>query len=91
MIVDDSLSWGRARRLVLLFALEQPHLVGMDIGCDAALFAAALHPVRFRSLVVGSGGTVFPLQLGGRLKEWVEAPDLEAYRRSTVTKSSWAR
>jgi pimeloyl-ACP methyl ester carboxylesterase len=63
------------------FGLEQLHLVGMDVGCDAALFAAALHPARFRSLVVGSGGTVFPLQLGGRLKEWVEAPDLEAYRR----------
>jgi pimeloyl-ACP methyl ester carboxylesterase len=63
------------------FDLEQPHLVGMDVGCDAALFAAAYHPDRFRSLVVGSGGTVFPLQLGGRLKEWIEAPDLEPYRR----------
>ena len=68
-------------RVADAFGLEQPHLVGMDVGCDAALFAAALHPARFRSLVVGSGGTVFPLQLGGRLKEWVEAPDLEAYRR----------
>ena len=68
-------------RVVDAFGLEQPHLVGMDVGSEAALFAAALHPVRFRSLVVGSGGTAFPLQLGGRLKEWIEAPDLEAYRR----------
>jgi pimeloyl-ACP methyl ester carboxylesterase len=68
-------------RVADAFGLEGPHLVGMDVGCDAALFAAAQHPGRFRSLVVGSGGAAFPLQLGGRLKEWVEAPDLEAYRK----------
>jgi pimeloyl-ACP methyl ester carboxylesterase len=33
-----------------------------------------------RSLVVGSGGSAFPLQLGGVLKDWVENPDLEQYR-----------
>ena len=31
-------------RVADAFGLEQPHLVGMDVGCDAALFAAALHP-----------------------------------------------
>ena len=62
------------------FELEDPHVVGPDIGTAAALFAAALYPGRLRSLVVGSGGTAFPLQLGSALKEWVEAPDLEAYR-----------
>ncbi len=46
----------------------------------ASLFAAALYPGRLRSLVVGSGGAAFPLQLGGALKDWVEAPDLERYR-----------
>ena len=60
--------------------LEIPHVVGPDIGTGAALFAAALHPGRFRSLVVGSGGAAFPLQLGSVLKDWVEAPDLDAYR-----------
>jgi pimeloyl-ACP methyl ester carboxylesterase len=63
------------------FGLEQPHVVGPDIGTSAALFAAALRPGRLRSLVVGSGGAAVPLQLGGLLKEWVEAPDLEPYRR----------
>ncbi|MBD1853299.1 alpha/beta hydrolase [Leptolyngbya sp. ST-U4] len=63
------------------FGLEQPHVVGPDIGTSAALFAAALHPGRLRSLVVGSGGAAVPLQLGGVLKEWVEAPDLEPYHR----------
>src|SRR5262249_3029055 len=42
--------------------------------------AAARSPGRLRSLVVGSGGSAFPLQLGGALKAWVEAPDLEQYR-----------
>jgi pimeloyl-ACP methyl ester carboxylesterase len=62
------------------FGLENPHAVGPDIGTGALLFAAALHPGRLRSLVVGSGGSAFPLQLGSVLKDWVEAPDLEAYR-----------
>jgi pimeloyl-ACP methyl ester carboxylesterase len=62
------------------FGLESPHVVGPDVGTGAALFAAALHPGRLRSLVVGSGGTAYPLQLGGVLRDWVEAPDLERYR-----------
>jgi pimeloyl-ACP methyl ester carboxylesterase len=68
-------------RVADVFGLENPHVIGPDVGTGASLFAAALHPGRLRSLVVGSGGSAFPLQLGGVLKEWVEAPDLEAYRR----------
>jgi pimeloyl-ACP methyl ester carboxylesterase len=64
------------------FGLENPHVVGPDIGTPASLFAAASHPGRLRSLVVGSGGVAVPLQLGGALKEWVEAPELDGYRRS---------
>jgi pimeloyl-ACP methyl ester carboxylesterase len=63
------------------FGLEQPHVVGPDVGTGASLFAAALYPGRFRSLVVGTGGTAVPLQLGDPLKEWVEAPSLEPYRK----------
>jgi pimeloyl-ACP methyl ester carboxylesterase len=63
------------------FGLEKPHLVGPDIGTSAALFVAAAHPGRFLSLVVGSGGAAVPVQLGGVLREWVFAPDLEPYRR----------
>jgi pimeloyl-ACP methyl ester carboxylesterase len=62
------------------FGLENPHVIGPDVGTAATLFAAALHPGRLRSLVVGSGGSAFPLRLGGVLKDWVDAPDLEAYR-----------
>jgi len=67
-------------RVAETFGVENPHVVGPDVGTGASLFAAALYPGRLRSLVVGSGGAAFPLQLGGVLKDWVEAPDLEGYR-----------
>ena len=67
-------------RVADAFGLENPHVVGPDIGTAAALFAAARQPGRLRSLVVGSGGTAIPLQLGSLLKDWVEAPDLDAFR-----------
>jgi pimeloyl-ACP methyl ester carboxylesterase len=62
------------------FGLEQPHVVGPDIGTSAALFAAAAHPGRFLSVIVGSGGAAVPLQLGQPLRDWVFAPELEPYR-----------
>lgn len=71
---------GFVLRLADAFGLEQPHAIGPDIGTSALLFAAALYPGRLRSLVVGSGGAAFPLQLGNALKDWVEAPDIERYR-----------
>jgi pimeloyl-ACP methyl ester carboxylesterase len=67
-------------RLADAFGLEQPHVVGPDVGTSASLFAAALYPGRFHSLVVGSGATSFPLQVEWVLKDWIEAPDLDAYR-----------
>jgi pimeloyl-ACP methyl ester carboxylesterase len=66
------------------FGLEHPHVVGPDIGTAAALFAAAAHPGRLRSLVVGSGGAAVPLQLGSRLKDWVETPDLDTFRNKDL-------
>lgn len=68
-------------RLADVFGLDSPHAVGPDIGTGALLFAAADHPGRLRSLVLGSGGAAFPLRLGGILKEWVLAPDLDEYRK----------
>jgi pimeloyl-ACP methyl ester carboxylesterase len=63
------------------FGLAQPHVVGPDVGTSAALFAAALHPGRLRSLVIGTGATAVPLEVGEPLREWVHAPDREPYRR----------
>ena len=68
-------------RVADAFGLEQPHIIAPDIGTSAALFAAAAHPGRFLSLVVGTGGAAVPIQLGEPLREWVFAPDLEPYRR----------
>ena len=63
------------------FGLQSPHVIAPDVATGASLFAAADNPGRFRSLVVGSGGTV-AWQLGGVLNEWVMAPDLEPYRKA---------
>jgi pimeloyl-ACP methyl ester carboxylesterase len=60
------------------FGLENPHVVGPDVGTGAALSAAGSHPDRLRSLIVGSGAAAFPLEIGGALKDLVEAPDLTA-------------
>ncbi len=62
------------------FGLEHPHVVAPGIGTAAALFAAAQHPGRLRSLVVGSGAAAVPLQLGGLVKDVIEAPDLDGFR-----------
>jgi pimeloyl-ACP methyl ester carboxylesterase len=44
--------------------LGRPHLVGPDVGTSAALLAAAGHPERIASVIVGTGGAAVPLQLG---------------------------
>ena len=61
--------------------LTRPHIVGPDVGTAAALFAAAAHPERIASLIVGTGGAAVPLQLGEPLASWVLDPDLDKYRR----------
>ncbi len=67
-------------RLIDEFQLGNPHLVGPDVGTSAALFAAASRPGLLSSVVVGSGGTAVPIQLGGALEQWVLAPDLDRFR-----------
>ncbi len=67
-------------RLLDEFELEHPHLVCPDIGTGAALFAAARHPGRIRSLIVGSGGAMYPLEVTGSLKTIIEAPDMDSFR-----------
>jgi pimeloyl-ACP methyl ester carboxylesterase len=61
--------------------LGRPHIVAPDVGTSAALFAAAAHPERIASVVVGTGGAAVPIQLGEPLKSWVLDPDLDKYRR----------
>ena len=68
-------------RLIAEADLGRPHIVGPDVGTSAALFAAAAHPERIASVIVGTGGTAVPLQLGEPLRSWVLDPDLDKYRR----------
>jgi pimeloyl-ACP methyl ester carboxylesterase len=67
-------------RLLDEFELENPHLVCPDVGTAASLFAAARHPGRLRSLIVGSGGAMYPLHVTGALKSLIEAPDMDSFR-----------
>jgi pimeloyl-ACP methyl ester carboxylesterase len=61
--------------------LGTPHIVAPDVGTSAALFAAASHPDRVASAIVGTGGAAVPLQLGEPLASWVLDPDLDKYRQ----------
>ena len=61
--------------------LGTAHVVAPDVGTSAALFAAAAHPERIASVIVGTGGAAVPLQLGEPLASWVLDPDLDKYRR----------
>jgi pimeloyl-ACP methyl ester carboxylesterase len=69
------------------FGLENPHAVGPDIGTATLLFAAALHPGRLRSLVVGNGTAAVPVQVGSVLKDVVDAPSLEAFSKADPRES----
>jgi pimeloyl-ACP methyl ester carboxylesterase len=68
-------------QLIVEADLGNPHIVAPDVGTSAALFAAAAHPERIASVIVGTGGAAIPLQLGEPLRSWVLDPDLEKYRR----------
>jgi pimeloyl-ACP methyl ester carboxylesterase len=68
-------------RLIDEVGLGRPHIVAPDVGTSAALFAAAAHPERMSSVIVGTGGAAIPLQLGEPLASWVLDPDLDTYRR----------
>jgi pimeloyl-ACP methyl ester carboxylesterase len=67
-------------RLLDEWGISEPHLVSPDVGTAAALFAAAKYPGRFRSLVVGTGASAFPLQVSGLLKDIIEAPHIDGFR-----------
>jgi pimeloyl-ACP methyl ester carboxylesterase len=62
------------------FGLARPHVVAPGTGTAPALFAAARHPGRLRSLAVGSGLAAIPLQAGGLLRDIIDAPGLQEFR-----------
>ncbi|MGX7678709.1 alpha/beta fold hydrolase [Jatrophihabitans sp. DSM 45814] len=72
---------GFLAQLIAETELGTPHIVAPDVGTSAALFAAAAHPERIASVVVGSGGAAVPLDLGEPLRSRVLDPDLDKYRQ----------
>ena len=72
---------GFLAQLIVEADLGRPHIVGPDVGTAAALFAAAAHPERIASVIVGGGGTAVPIQLGEPLASWVLDPDFDKYRK----------
>ena len=52
-----------------------------DVGTPASLWAASNDPALVCSLAIGGGATVVPLQVGGNLKDMIEAHDLEELRQ----------
>jgi pimeloyl-ACP methyl ester carboxylesterase len=71
---------GFLAELIAEAGLDRPHIVAPDVGTSAALFAAAAHPERIASVIVGTGGAAVPLELGEPLRSWVLDPDLDKYR-----------
>jgi pimeloyl-ACP methyl ester carboxylesterase len=67
-------------RMVDEWDLGAPHVVGPDVGTAAALFLAATAPDRVTSLTVGGGAVRFPIEVGGALKDIIEAPSLDVVR-----------
>jgi pimeloyl-ACP methyl ester carboxylesterase len=58
------------------FGLKSVHTVGLDVGSPSVLFAALARPELFRSLIVGAGATIYPLDVDGALKSMIEAEPL---------------
>src|SRR3954451_9948254 len=63
-------------KLIAEADLGTPHIVAPDVGTSAALFAAAAHPERIASVIVGTGGAAGPLEVGQPLEAWELRPDL---------------
>ena len=68
-------------RLISETGLGRPYVVAPDVGTSAALFAAATHLDQIGGVVVGTGGTAVPIDLGEPLRSWVLDADLDKYRR----------
>src|ERR1700723_243439 len=66
-------------RVLRAFELDRPFVVAPDVGTPAILFAAANHPDAFKGLVIGSGASA-PKDIGGVLKQIVNAPSLEPFK-----------
>ena len=69
-------------RLIDEAELAVPHVVAPDVGTAAALFLAAAQPDKVSSVIVGTGGTAVPIQLGEPLASWV-------WTRTSTSTARW--
>jgi pimeloyl-ACP methyl ester carboxylesterase len=67
-------------QLIIEADLGKPHIVGPDVGCAAALFAAATHSQQIASIIIGEGGAAVPIDLGEPLRSWVLDADVDKFR-----------
>ncbi len=80
-LLSPSAMGGFLVQLVREWDLGPVHFVAPDVGTPAALWAASNDPALVRSLAIGGGAMAVPLQVGGTLKDIIEAPDMDGYRR----------
>ena len=71
-------------RFIAELELGAPHLVAPDVGTSAALFLAARHPDKVRSLVADGGGAAYPLDVTGSLADIIAAPGIEAFEGQDI-------
>ncbi|MEU6657608.1 alpha/beta hydrolase [Streptomyces sp. NPDC046821] len=76
------------RKLIGGWGLDAPHLLAPDVGTGAALLLAGRHPGSVASVIVGSGGVAYPLEVSGVLADMIAAPTTDFLRdfdsRTTV-------
>jgi pimeloyl-ACP methyl ester carboxylesterase len=82
---------GFLAELILEADLGTPHMVAPDVGTSAALLAAAAHPERIASVIVGTGGAAVPIQLGEPLRSWSSTTTSTSTARWTHARSSARR
>jgi pimeloyl-ACP methyl ester carboxylesterase len=80
-------------RLIAEADLGTPHIVAPDVGTAAALFAAAAHPERIASAIVGTGGAAVPIATSSvrcQAKTATCCPRNQGARRVAVSRSCGA-
>jgi pimeloyl-ACP methyl ester carboxylesterase len=79
------------RRDELLSPRAMGRFLAPDVGTSAALLAAAAHPERIASVIVGTGGAAVPIQLGEPLRSWSSTTTSTSTARWTHARSSARR
>jgi pimeloyl-ACP methyl ester carboxylesterase len=66
------------------FEINTAHILGPDIGSPIALFIAARHPMKIKSVMISGGASTYPLNVTNTLRDIIYAPDLEGFKQIPV-------